>query len=99
MFAEQFQDDREQVDRDCGLLCTFCENETGPRDSRTFVFGRGVGSSGGICCGECAHRMGVTGAVDVCPFCFLPILDNPRTLPNDDEVVVCDYCIEILEGL
>jgi len=99
MFAEQFQDDEKQVRSGSELRCTFCEGEAGPQDHSAFIFGQGAGSSMGACCGVCAHRMGVTGTVDVCRFCLLPILSNPQIPPGDEEFVVCDHCIEIFKRL
>ncbi len=93
MCAEPFQDDDRQVTSGSELRCTFCEDETGPHDRRTFIFGQGVGTDMGVCCGECAHRMGVAGTVDVRPFCLLPILSNPQMPPGEEEFVVCDHCI------
>jgi len=99
MFAEQFQDDDMQVGSGLELRCTFCEAETGSHDRGMFSFGPGVGSEIGVCCGGCAHRMGVPGTVDVCMFCLLPILTNPHIPPGDEEIVVCDHCIEIFQRL
>ena len=99
MFAERYRDHEPQVRSGNELVCTFCENKTGPHDRSTFLFGQGVGTSMGVCCGECAHRMGVSGTVDVCPFCLLPILSKPKTSSRDEDYVLCDHCIELFQRL
>lgn len=79
---------------DIELRCLFCEDVAGLYDNGTFIFPKGVGSSAGVCCGPCSRRMGITGTVDVCPFCLLPILGTAHQ-PPDEHIVVCDRCMEI----
>lgn len=99
MFAEQFQDHDHEAWSASAPRCSFCEAEIGLDDDEAFIFEQGVGTSTGMCCGGCSHRMGITGTVDVCPFCLLPILGSPQVLSCTDEVVVCEHCLGILERM